>query len=192
MSGRASPGAAAGSAKAEATRRVGTRVCYRCSPTTDWIPPRSPKRVLGAFPAEKRATGFNRVRARGFSSGSSLRAWSAVKTAVEVREASAFWVLPRSRPEVSRGKSRAIAVLEANPLHAGLGRSPRQTRPRTLCAHFAASVRASPHDRRPDPLLEMQTSQRWKRRIIRARFPAVKCAPNTHGPGADVRARARH
>ena len=34
------------------------------------------------------------------------------------------------RPEVFRGKSRAIAVPEANTTHAGLGRSPRQTRSR--------------------------------------------------------------
>ena len=39
-------------------------------------------------------------------------------------------VLPRSRSEVFRGKSRAIAVREANATHPGLGRSPRQTRPR--------------------------------------------------------------
>ena len=94
--------------------------------------------------------------------------------------------------EVSRGKSRAIAVPEANTTHQGLGRSPRQTIPRTLCAHFAASVRASPHDRRPDPFFEMQAAERWKLRAVRARFSAAQCAPRTLGSGADVRARARH
>ena len=94
--------------------------------------------------------------------------------------------------EVSRGKSRAIAVLKANTPHAGLGRSPRQTRQRKS----ARPSRPRCVRRRTTagliPCLECGHRSSGSDKSFERVSPQRSAPPNTHGSGADVRARAKH